>query len=50
MRCWRSYRRCNLQSSDGTINRNWVSEISGVFLESQSKEVDLISDLANDSS
>ena len=33
--------------SGGTINR--VSEISGVFLESESEEVNLISDLANDS-
>ena len=36
--------------SDGMINRNQVSEISGVFLESESEEVDLIFDLTNDSS
>ena len=43
-------------TSDGTINRNRVSEISGVFLESlsesvsESEEYDHISDLAIDSS
>ena len=36
--------------SDGTMNQNRVSEISDVFLESESEEVDLISDLATDSS
>ena len=37
-------------SSDGTINWNRVSEILGVFLESESEKVDLISYLTNDSS
>ena len=40
-------------TSDGTINWNRVSEISYGFLESklilESEEIDLISDLANDS-
>ena len=35
-------------TSDGTINLNRVSEISGVFLESESKAFDLLSDLTND--
>ena len=35
--------------SDGAINRNRVSEVLGVFLESVSEEVDHISDLGNDS-
>ena len=42
-----SYNICVI-TSDGTINRNQVSEISVVFLESE--EVDQTSDLANDSS
>ena len=33
-----------------TINRNRVSKTSGVFLKSDSENVHLISDLANDSS
>ena len=43
-----------VKTSDVTIIRNRVLEIWGVFLESESvsetEEVDLISDLANDSS
>ena len=38
----------SVDSIDGTINQNRVSEMLGVFLESESDEVDLIFDLTND--
>ena len=42
--------RVCVSTSDGTINRNRVSEVSGVFLESESEKIDMISHLTNDSS
>ena len=50
--CFHFYLITSHYVSDETINRNRnpVSEISGVFLESESVKFGIISDLTNDSS